>query len=109
VSLCKPKFRQFPWAEYPAFCNQLVHYGLTDGEAYELCETGAENLYYTNREKGWNNVFIETRLAPKKTFLNKVGEAFAQGTDCTCCLGYRIAFMTLLAAVGWIAFFLEKL
>jgi hypothetical protein len=77
---------------------------LTDAEAYELCETGAENLYYTNREKGWNNVFIETRLKPKKTWLNKVGEFPTKFTDCTCCLGYRIwAALVLGLFVGFIS------
>jgi hypothetical protein len=103
VSLCKPKFRQFPWAEYPAFCNQLVHYGLTDGEAYELCETGAEELYHVNREQGWNNAFIETRLKPTKTIWNLIGEFPTKYTDCTCCLGYRIwaaLFVGLVAGYG---------
>lgn len=109
MKICHPKFKEFPWAEYPTFCHQLIMYGLTDKEAYELCETGSENLYYTNIEKGWNNAFIETRLAPKKTIWNKIGEAFSVGTDCTCCLGYRIGLMTVVAAIGWIAFLLEKL
>jgi hypothetical protein len=105
---CSPQFKEFPWSEYPVFCQQLKQYGLSDEEAYGICECGSEELYFKNKET-WNNVFIETRLAPKKTFLNKVGEFFARGTSCECCLGYRIAFMTLVAAVGWIAFFLEKL
>lgn len=107
MNICRPKFRDFPWAEYPDFCHQLKQYGLTDQEAYLLCETGSENLYYTNKENGWNNLFIETRLSPKKTFWNKVGEFFSAGTDCTCCLGYRIGLASFVAVVGWIAFFIK--
>ncbi len=104
MPLCKPKFRPFPWEEYPTFCHQLKQYGLSDEEAYALCETSSENIYYTNRENGWHNFLIETKLKPTKTIWNKVGEFFAQGTDCTCCLGWRVGIALVLGLfVGFIS------
>ena len=38
-------------------------------------------------------------IAPRKTLLNRIGEIASYGTECTCCLGYRI-WIALFVGIG---------
>lgn len=71
----------------------LIGAGLTGQEAYNLWEEGPREVYFFIEEHP-DMVFSEWLVSivkPKPTLLNKVGNFFSAGTDCTCCLGWRIA------------------
>ena len=91
-------------AHMPGIVAQLEACGMSKSEAYDLYEAGPEEIWYYFKETP--NVCISEWLIkmvkPEKTLYNKIGEAFAYGTECRCCLGYRILF----AVAAWPVFYL---
>lgn len=85
MNLCRPNHGKLTLEEItastvllPADALALLH------DEYELYWYLKENPNIVVPEGVWS------KIQPKKTVLNRIGEFASFGTDCVCCLGYRI-------------------
>ena len=101
-SLCKPNHGSLTIDETVAASRLLPIEGLRVlHNEYELYWYLKENPNIVVPEGVWS------KIQPKKTVLNKIGEFASCGTDCVCCLGYRIyAAFFIGIGVGLCATFL---
>lgn len=108
--LCTPDFMshfgspEAYHAAMPGIVAQLEACGMNKAEAYDLYEQGPSEIFYYFQEHPHAvcSEWLLNMVKPEKTIYNRIGEAFAYGTECRCCLGFRIAF----AVAAWPVFYL---
>lgn len=85
--------------------DQLLAAGVPEDKAFRMAASEDSFELYTYIQEHPTMVFSEwlvKNVQPQKTWLNNVGEFFVRGTECRCCMGYRIAIALALCPVFYI-------
>jgi len=87
ISLCKPYHPPTPESLTSRLSPEAAKH---IGNSFELYWFLKEN------EKEICQEGLIESISPQKTWLNRIGELASYGTDCVCCLGWRIIFSGII-------------